>query len=593
MRIILFALFLLPLCVACSGEISHDLVAVVGDGGNTVPITIRLVPGPGSEYIRLLPYAGISTQQSIKTALEYSREKSSSEFSGCDVLVDFGELPYGEYLDGPSAGAAVAVISYALFENLSIREDAVITGSVDSYGNVGSVGGLYEKAKASVEIGADYFITPYTTIYESLTLDRVEERYGIKVLEVKNIDEVINFMIYNEPVPERNYTIYEPRLSENVTPIYDEELLPLRGTATRMIEMENWTLREMPSSAESWIGDYFRDGISEQLEIINRGYYFTAANDAFLNYIEISTINAVLGETIDIDQKKQEIAVCLDSLERPEVTDDNFQWAVASDLRKLWAEDKLNSTFGSENGLIEEEYATYHELMHADAWCYVSGMLADTASDIGGERINESAWKELADRKIAEAEAMQHTQDTSARLALAKKAYSEGYYGAAIYDSVYVTSMDGVDLDLLLVPADELENITVELSDEERTSVWGKIYHSQGLFFMRENSPSIATSYRLFVYAANLDDATDEMAGLMQKEEETAPPELPFELLVLIFIFFSFVLLYILPKKRRSYADRNKGTYDPGRTGKKSNRAGAEKDLSGAGKPKRSGRRSG
>jgi len=591
MRAVLLALLLVHFSIACSGEISHDLVAVVGDGGNTVTITIRLVPGSGSEYVRLLPYAGISTQQSIKTALEYSREKSSSPASGCDVLVDFGALPYGEYLDGPSAGAAVAVFSYALFENLSVRGDTVITGSVDSYGNVGTVGGLYEKARASVGIGADYFITPYTTIYESLTLDRIEERYGIRILEVKNVGEAIDFMIYEIPVPERNHTVYEKRLSENVTPVYYAEALPLRGTAIRMIEMENWTLRMMPSSGEEWVRDYFSDAISEQLEINERGYYFTAANDAFLDYIEISTINAVLGNAVDVEGKKEEIGVCLDSLERPALTDGNFQWVVSSDLRKFWAADRLDSTATDNNALIEEEYTAYHELMYADAWCYVSGMLADTASREGGRQINESAWKGLAERKIAEAELTQHTPETTARLAIAKREYGEGYYGAAMYDAVYVISMDGVDLDILLTPSGELENLTLAMAEEERTSVWGKIYHSQGLFFMRENSPSISTAYRLFVYARNLDDATDEMAGIMQEDVVTAPPELPFELLVLIFIFFSFVLLYILPRKRRSYADRNKGNSDPSRTGKKGNRTGTEKSLSGTGRPKRHGRR--
>ncbi len=586
LKLVFSALMLIYLVSACSGEISHDLVAVVGDGGNTVTVTIKLVPGSGSEYVRLLPYAGISTQQSIKRALEYSRDKSDSEYSNCDVLVDFGSLPYGEYLDGPSAGAAISVMSYALFENLSMRNDTLITGSVDSYGTIGPVGGLYEKTNAAVENGAEYFITPYNTIYESLTLDRLERSYGITIIEVKTVDEVIDFMLYNITVSERNYTIYETRLSENVTPINYPGTLPLRNTAIKMIEIENWTLDRMPSS-EEWIKDYFSDSISEQLEVIGRGYYFTAANDAFLNYVEISTINAVLEDYVNLDEKKDEIVSCLDSKERPVITDENFEWAVASDLRRMWALDKIDSTDIAVNILLEERYAAYHELMYADAWCRVSGMFGDIASDFGGAELNESTWKGLAELKIAEAESTQHTPETASRLAIAKKSYDNGYYGAAIYDAVYVISMDEVDLDLLLTTSDELEETTKQLSEEERTSVWGRIYHSQGFFFMNENSPSISTAYRLFIYSKNLDDATDEMKMQMKTvvKDETVQEEIPFELLVLIFLFFSFVLLYILPK-RRSYADRNKGRGSVSGTGKKVGRVRTKKSISGAGRPK-------
>jgi predicted S18 family serine protease len=584
LRIIFFSLMLIYLVSACSGEISHDLVAVVGDGGNMVTVTIRLVPGSGNEYIRLLPYAGISTQQSIKMGLEYSRYKSDSEYSDCDVLVDFGPLPYGEYIDGPSAGIAIAVMSYALFENLTIRDDTLMTGSVDSYGTVGSVGGLYEKARAAVANDARYFITPYNTIYESLTLDRLEELYGIKIIEVKTVDEAIDFMIYNITVPERNYTVYETRLSENVTPIDYSKTLPLRDTALKMIEIENQTLDWMPSS-QGWIKDYFSDAVSEQIEINNRGYYFTAANDAFLNYVEVSTINAILEDYVNLEGKKNEVVSCLESRERPVMTDENFEWVLASDLRRMWAVNKVNSTAVSGNMLVEGEYAAYHELMYADAWCRVSGMLGDVASGFDGTEVDEAAWKQLAERKIAEAEETQHTPETASRLAIAKKSYEEGYYGAAIYDAVYVTSMDDVDIDLLLYTSDELEEATEYLSEEDRDSVWGQIYHSQGVFFMNENSPSISTSYRLFVYAKNLDYVTEEMRDEMETIVADKKDEVPLELLVLIFLFFSFVLLYILPK-RRSYAGRNKRRGDISGTGKKVSGAGAKKGVSGTRRPK-------
>jgi len=47
--------------------------------------------------------------------------------------------------DGPSAGIAIAIAIFSLFNNLRIRRDVAITGEVDLFGNASSIGGLEHK----------------------------------------------------------------------------------------------------------------------------------------------------------------------------------------------------------------------------------------------------------------------------------------------------------------------------------------------------------------------------------------------------------------------------------------------------------------
>lgn len=594
-----FLLFSSVVFPACSGELTHPLVAVVGKSGGFVNVTVKATPGSGKEYIGIFPYAGVSTQQSIKYAINYARTISENDDENCDVLVSFSELPSGDYIDGPSAGAAIAVLSYALFENASIRNDTIITGTIQPDGTIGAVGGLYEKAKASAENGMRYFITPFNNVYEFITLKKVSKKYNIEILQTDTINKIIDFMLYNKTISERETPTFQSRISENTAPLpisEQKKLTDFKDIAYRMIELENYSLNNMPRNSDTaWINTYFSEVIEEQSDIIDLGYYFTAANDAFLNYIEISTINAVFADDIDLQGKRNEVVDCLSSIQRPEMKTTNLEWVVGSDLRTGWATDKLNSTEISDNLLVEEKYAVYNSLMYADAWCYVAKSLAKVAErNSDGQRINESAWKELAERKIAEAEKLEHSDDTKSHFAIAKKLYSSELYGAAIVEATYVNAMDTAELDLLSMSDDELNNALSVLSNESRKSLWGNVYRSQALFMLNKKNPDKGTAYRLFVYAQKLDNSFEEMEEEMVivpdeknavngegREGEGSPFLHPCLGAALIFLLVSFVVLFILPKiLGRSYGSNDKRYRRGFRTGKEKIRTRTQKSAS-------------
>ena len=95
-----------------------------------------------------------------------------------------------------------------------------------------------------------------------------------------------------------------------------------------------------------------------------------------------------------------------------------------------------------------------------------------------------------------------------------KALYERGKYGAAIYDAVFAMEMNLADMDIAN-KEDTLIPLAEQMNLENRTSIWGKIYHTQGAFLMQEGGEGGKRSaYRIFKYAKALDSATEEMKAL-------------------------------------------------------------------------------
>lgn len=382
--LLLLALMLAPCICAegCSGELSMSVPAVMGSGGGLVNTTMRLMPGDGSIFIGTSPYTSTDTQKSVEDAVGFAKALSGPDDAACDILLSFDTHDAGSYIEGPSAGTAISVLAYSLIQGLVPRQDAIVTGTIDHYGRMGEVGGLYEKAKAAALDGKDYFITPPATFYEMLVLNRVEEEYGITVLESEDAEEVLRFMLFNESINQTNFTSEELQAPDvpqcNASGL--ERFVPVSRDMLDKLGAEIGRLD--PADNESHeIRKFFEGRLMVGNAILEKGYVFTAANSAFLDYIDLSTVNAILDGDVDIQAKSREVRGCLEAVERPPATDENFEWVAGSAMREAWAAETLSRMEKQDPLLAEERYSVYHEMMYADAWCSVSGSLAGAAGE--------------------------------------------------------------------------------------------------------------------------------------------------------------------------------------------------------------------
>lgn len=194
---------------------SANIAAVSQNGGGaTGKANVDIEPGTGRVLLDANPFIETDTQLSIKTARNVAEEVTGASLQDKDVIYSFSID--GEYIGGPSAGAAMTLATIAAVEDRKVREDVVFTGTIETDGSVGRVGGILEKAFAAGRAGANVFIVPQGqetfTYYrevverqrsplgfvhrdvryvpETVSLNNItQEKFDMKTVEVRNIQE--------------------------------------------------------------------------------------------------------------------------------------------------------------------------------------------------------------------------------------------------------------------------------------------------------------------------------------------------------------------------------------------------------------------
>jgi ATP-dependent Lon protease len=94
------------------------------------------------------------TDDKIKTKLTKNFEKTKTQ--GIHIHCPEGAVPK----DGPSAGTAISVCLYSLFNDKPIKNDLAITGEITLQGNVTAIGGLDLKILGGITAGVKTFLFP-------------------------------------------------------------------------------------------------------------------------------------------------------------------------------------------------------------------------------------------------------------------------------------------------------------------------------------------------------------------------------------------------------------------------------------------------
>lgn len=509
----------------CVGEATFRVPAITNSAGSIVTLHLKLTPGNGTVYLATVPQSGTMTQASATAAVQYAFSETGRDQSKCDVLIRIESEHLPEYVEGPSAGVAFSILTYAALSNMSLRNDTTVTGAVDESGNVLKVGGIYEKSLIAAKSSIMHFLTPPNSIHERILLRTVKKRYGIEIIEIKNVSQAINFLFYNI-APEKITFSATAKELPNVSPRSKAGLEMFENVAIKMIALENSTVTALPSADEelAMLKDLFSNEIEHQLYILERGYLFTAANEAFLSYIEASSFAAIEDiEKVDIAEKKNVILNCLNSLEERNKRSGNFEWLIGADLRKSWAFTKIETIDLSKPKMAEEKYAIMNDLMYADAWCHVSKMLREEAYE-EGEPINENEWETIAKVKYEEASALNlESNELLFHLNSTKKLLDEKKYGAAIYDAVYVYSSHKASKELEGLEPQQISAAVDEMAATNHTSLWGRIYAGHAAFMAQVNDDK-SSAYKLFKYATALDNVTDEMKTIAEEAAIEEPP---------------------------------------------------------------------
>ncbi len=201
-----------------TSESTTRLVAVDSkNNGVLTDLSVRAVPGEGKVLVdvdNLLFW--IDTQQSIQTAKSVAEHYLDRKADGVDLTYTI-RVNGTSVVGGPSAGAAFTAATIAALDNRTLRNDVVITGTIEENGTIGSVGGVLAKGMAAKEEGYNLFLVPegeknlleYRRKTECETFGRkrvctinyipvnvdIGKEIGIEVIEVSNIDEAMEYLL--------------------------------------------------------------------------------------------------------------------------------------------------------------------------------------------------------------------------------------------------------------------------------------------------------------------------------------------------------------------------------------------------------------
>lgn len=193
---------------------------VVTEEGTMIDISVELIPGKGRVLVQTEPLMGVVFQDAANTAAFVAQDYTDKSLSASDTIFSITAEQEIPGVDGPSAGALMTLIMISALENETLDPGVTVTGTIDEYGYIGSIGGIVEKAQAAKDSGKDLFLIPKENsmlviddtgeqrIGDIVIIDEsseavdaesyIEEEVGIDVEYVNTIDDVVGYSILQE-----------------------------------------------------------------------------------------------------------------------------------------------------------------------------------------------------------------------------------------------------------------------------------------------------------------------------------------------------------------------------------------------------------
>ncbi|MFT7615595.1 MAG: hypothetical protein ACI8Y7_000409 [Candidatus Woesearchaeota archaeon] len=349
----LFCLLLL-FTTAVSAQIVTNKLSILavsengyGDlSGDVASLTLEIIPGRGRVFLDSFPLTKIDTQISTRIAKEIACQFADHDCSQYDFIYTIqANTPL---IGGPSAGSAIAAITVATVDGIKLDEGTAITGTMNSGGLVGPVGGVLQKIAAAAENGIHTVLIPRGTRYvENITnrnqtnqtkvdLVKIGTELGISVIEVGSLHDVL-FEFSGTVYPTINGSVELPEYYTSTMRMLSEKLCTRSAEMLANLSVTLWPISQNVSLSISQKGvvsnvtnstyivkgtsinvnatyNMVVDGLNRSVHALNAGQSYSAAsfcygaglNIRFLQNLpkNISVLRdeaSLRLETIDID----------------------------------------------------------------------------------------------------------------------------------------------------------------------------------------------------------------------------------------------------------------------------------------------------
>ncbi len=185
------------------------LLAVSLDGnesiGTIADLYLEVKDGSGRIFIDSYPLTKVDTQFSTRIANKIACDYINLDCTRYDFYYTI--RAGSSIIGGPSAGAAITLLTISVLENTPFPDDVAITGTINSAGIIGPVGGVAEKTKAGDRFGLKKILIPKAAMNLSELLN-ISNSANTQIIPVGNIDEALS-VLTGKPI-EKTEIIIDP-----------------------------------------------------------------------------------------------------------------------------------------------------------------------------------------------------------------------------------------------------------------------------------------------------------------------------------------------------------------------------------------------
>ncbi len=227
--LILVFLLLTNIAYARTGHISLLSAQVNNDtviGGAMADLDLEIKPGSGRVFFESFPLSKMDTQISTRFAKQFACDFLDMDCSNLDFFYTISTD--GSTIGGPSAGGAMTALTIAVLDNVPVRQDVTMTGTINSGGIIGPVGSVKEKISVANKSGFTKVLIPKWGIinqnnFTLQTINKSKSDYNsINILNNYNLDsiEVIKVNHITEALYQITGKNYSSQISFNIPEKY-------------------------------------------------------------------------------------------------------------------------------------------------------------------------------------------------------------------------------------------------------------------------------------------------------------------------------------------------------------------------------------
>ncbi|MFH1376137.1 MAG: S16 family serine protease [Candidatus Woesearchaeota archaeon] len=193
-------------------------VPAVDNEGNGVytKLGVKIEEGSGNTLVDIDSLLfWVDTQNSIRMAKLVAEETTGINTENYDITYIINAD--ASLIGGESAGSALTIATIAALQNKELRDDVMITGTVNHDGSIGPIGGVLQKAQAAKSAEVKTLLVPLLQsrevtyeetehceqfgLLEWCTIERIPvqiniaEETGLEIIEVGTIKDALTYLI--------------------------------------------------------------------------------------------------------------------------------------------------------------------------------------------------------------------------------------------------------------------------------------------------------------------------------------------------------------------------------------------------------------